>query len=170
MPGLGYRTDFIYTVNMAKLLGIDLGTKRVGLAYSNVEETFAFPLKVIKVQNISALLENLANQIVEEYKALSGASSVPGAPGGKKVIVIGESKTFGGVENPIMVHVHKLKAILEAQGYTIVLIPEFMTSAEASRFQGDTDLLDASAATIILQSYLDKKKHEEDSTTNQVME
>ncbi len=36
--------------------------------------------------------------------------------------------------------------------------PEFMTSAQAVHDQGQNDMLDASAATIILQSYLDKQK------------
>ena len=37
--------------------------------------------------------------------------------------------------------------------------PEFMTSAQAEQIQGKNDMHDASAATIILQSYLDKNLH-----------
>jgi RNase H-fold protein (predicted Holliday junction resolvase) len=33
-----------------------------------------------------------------------------------------------------------------------------MSSVQAARFQGETDMLDASAAAIILQSYLDKQR------------
>ena len=36
--------------------------------------------------------------------------------------------------------------------------PEFMTSHQAEQFQGKHDMLDASAAALILQSYLDYKK------------
>ena len=40
-----------------------------------------------------------------------------------------------------------------------VLQPEFMTSIQAEYFQGKTDMTDAAAATIILQSYLDSNKN-----------
>ena len=35
-----------------------------------------------------------------------------------------------------------------------------MTSVNAERFQGKTDMTDASAAALILQSYLDRTKEE----------
>jgi RNase H-fold protein (predicted Holliday junction resolvase) len=38
------------------------------------------------------------------------------------------------------------------------LHPEFMTSLEAERLQGHNDMHDASAAAIILKSYLETKK------------
>lgn len=164
----------------AKILGIDLGTKRVGVAYSNVEMDFAFPLKVIKIQNIQLNIEKLAEDIVQIFNEINpglakadrldvgsvsagagvGVSGVnmgtgDGVATNPRKIIIGDSKNFKGAENPIMVWVHELKKILQARGFDVHLVPEFMTSAEASRFQGDTKLLDASAATIILQSYLD---------------
>ena len=47
---------------------------------------------------------------------------------------------------------------LEKEGYIVHLEPEFMTSANAERFQGKNDMLDASAGALILQSFLDRKK------------
>lgn len=164
----------------AKILGIDLGTKRVGVAYSNEEMDFAFPLKVIKIQNIQLNIEKLAEDIVQtfyeinpglvkldqvEVGGVSAGAGVEvagvnvgtgdGVTTNPRKIIIGDSKNFKGAENPIMVWVHELKKILQTKGFEVHLVPEFMTSAEASRFQGETKLLDASAATIILQSYLD---------------
>ena len=46
------------------------------------------------------------------------------------------------------------------------LEPEFLTSHQAQKIQGKNDLLDASAATIILQSYLDRKEFKESQKTN----
>ncbi len=131
-----------------KILGIDMGTKRIGLALSNEEGTFAFPLKTLEVVQVGKNLEGIAHQI----GAIAHENAV-------RDIVLGESKTFGGADNPIMVHVKALKPLLEAQSFAVHLIPEFMTSAEAGRFQGDIGLLDASAAAIILQTYLDKRAH-----------
>jgi hypothetical protein len=39
----------------------------------------------------------------------------------------------------------------------VIYEPEFMTSVQASRITGENDMLDASAAALILQSYLDKQ-------------
>jgi RNase H-fold protein (predicted Holliday junction resolvase) len=42
----------------------------------------------------------------------------------------------------------------------VVFEPEFLTSHQAEYFQGKHDLLDASAAALILQSYLDKRNNQ----------
>lgn len=155
---------------MTKIIGVDVGTKRVGVAYGESDGGFAFPLKVIPVQRISDSIDQLADDIIQCFFDINNITatslstslqtSIEGdsAKGNERIIVLGDSKNFKGVENPIMVHVHRLKEVLEKRGFVVPLVPEFMTSAEAARFQGDHKLLDASAATIILQSYFDTQK------------
>jgi RNase H-fold protein (predicted Holliday junction resolvase) len=151
---------------MTKIIGVDVGTKRVGIAYGEIDGGFAFPLKVIPVQRISDTIDQLADDIIQcffEVNTIATTSPQTSIAGdsikdSQRIIVLGDSKNFKGRDNPIMAHVHRLKEALEKRGFTISLIPEFMTSAEASRFQGDHKLLDASAATIILQSYFDTQK------------
>ena len=75
-----------------------------------------------------------------------------------KEIVLGESKNYKGKANTILPESLNLKMDLEKEGFIVHLEPEFMTSANAERFQGKNDMLDASAAALILQSYLDKKQ------------
>ena len=48
---------------------------------------------------------------------------------------------------------------LETLGIPIYTHPEFMTSLEAERLQGKNDMHDASAAALILKSYLDVKNN-----------
>lgn len=138
--------QYIY---MNKILGIDFGTKRIGLATSNMERNYAFPLKVIEAKNM-AKSENM-QEVIDEIVHIARAQEIT-------EIVIGESKNFKGKENPIMTLVHEVKKKLEAVSppFTVILEPEFLTSAEAERHQGKGALLDASAAAIILQSYLDR--------------
>jgi putative holliday junction resolvase len=130
-----------------KYLGIDFGEKRIGLAVSDDEGGMAFPYEVIL--NDQNLLETI-RKIIEKEKI--------------DEIVIGESKNFEGEPNKIMVKIEEFKKALEglpAQiGKTklkINLESEFMTSAQAERIQGKTEMHDASAAAIILQSYLDRR-------------
>lgn len=132
---------------MKKILGIDMGTKRIGLALSNIEQTFAFPFSVIEGEKD---LQNITSIVLPKIVEVSQVEGV-------ETVVIGESKDFAQNYNPIMKQVAGLQHGLEQAGFTVILEPEFLSSAQAERFQGKHDKLDASAATIILQSYLDRK-------------
>ena len=74
-------------------------------------------------------------------------------------VVVGESKNFKGEANEIQKSIDKFAKALEAKEMEldIVFEPEFMTSSQAEKIQGKNNMLDASAATIILQSFLDRK-------------
>lgn len=124
-----------------RYVGVDFGKKRVGIAVSDESGKFAFPKAVIPST------PDVASKIGEFAKSAES-----------KIIVIGESKDFGGRENKILVDIHVLARQLESCGFEVVLEPEFSSSVEANRFQGKNDLHDASAAAIILQRFLEKKK------------
>ena len=71
-------------------------------------------------------------------------------------IVVGESKNFQMEENEIMKEITPfVKSLEEKLGLPVYMHPEFMTSEEAEKLQGKNDMLDASAAALILKSYLD---------------
>jgi len=126
-----------------KFLGIDFGTKRVGIAISDEDANMAFPKTVL--ENNNALLESIVNLCVTEKVA---------------GIVIGESNKLSGEPNLLMVDIEKFKTALGQKiAVEIFLEPEFFSSAEAERLQGKNDMLDASAAAIILKSFLDKRKN-----------
>ena len=123
-----------------KYLGIDFGAKRVGVAISDEGGKVAFPKLV--------LLND--NQLILRIKELCHSESV-------SKIVVGESRNFAGKPNPIMSSINVLVEKLKTEvGLEVILEPEFMTSEQARRLQGENDKLDASAAALILQSYLDK--------------
>lgn len=122
-----------------RYLGIDYGSKRVGIALSDDGAQFALP--VITLSNTKNLVQEVIgmaqeNQVTE--------------------IVMGESKNYKGEANTILEKSLEFKKELEEKGFTVHLEPEFMTSEQARRFQGKTELTDASAAALILQSFLDK--------------
>ncbi len=128
-----------------RLLGIDYGTKRIGVALSDEAGRFAMPYSVIG--NSRSLSDGLAGEI-EKMATVNGV----------KEIVIGESNDYQGEANPVMAPILELKGRLEDKGFIVRLEPEFMTSAEAERIQGKNANSDASAAALILQAYLDKEK------------
>ncbi len=127
-----------------RYMGIDFGTKRIGIALSNESNEFALPHSVVK--NDARLMPTLEG-LCAEYNV--------------STIVVGESKDFSGKDNPVMEHIREFigQMSLEIPGVRIELEPEFLTSHQAHHIQGKTPLLDASSAAIILQSFLDKQKH-----------
>src|SRR5690606_17020543 len=126
-----------------KLMGIDYGSKRVGIALSDDGGTLACPRTVLPSDSrrVSAIAELVASQNIEG-------------------IVIGESKNFSGGENPIMEDIRQLKTELEAVlSIPLYFEPEFLTSKEAEHIQGKNDMHDASAAALILNSFIARKHH-----------
>ena len=122
-------------------LGIDYGTKRIGLAISDEEGRLAFPNSILT--NDNKLIENLDNFIIENNI---------------KKVVIGESKNYKMEDNEIMSEIYDLKKIIENQfSIDVDLHSEVLTSVQAEKMGGKNDMIDASAAAIILQSYLDLK-------------
>jgi len=125
-----------------KYLGIDYGTKHIGLSVSSDDGTMAFPIE--KVSNNKTFLENIKTLITE--KKIMG-------------VVMGESKDFSGKENEVMLGARAFARALEAEtGLTVSFEPEFLTSVEARHIQGGSDKTHSSAAAIILQSFLDRTK------------
>ncbi len=123
-------------------MGIDYGKKRVGVAFTDDAGLMAFPHDVI--ENNHDLLDSLV--------ALIDAKEV-GA------IVIGHSLGRDGLPNEIQRQVEELITDLTLQtGLPVHLEPEQYSTQEAIRFQGRNDKTDASAAAIILNSYITRTK------------
>lgn len=123
-----------------RFVGIDYGKKRVGIAVSDSEGKFALP---------HAVWEN-GPDLVERIKTFCLEKQADG-------IVLGESRDLDGRENEILKEIMWLKEVLSAEiSIPIYLEPEFYTSVEAGRIQGKNKMNDASAAALILKSYLER--------------
>lgn len=122
-----------------RYLGIDYGTKKIGLALSDESGSMAFPHAVIP--NDSAL-EKVVTELIAEK--------------GVYAVVLGHSLSMQGEENPVMKEVRTFKDILEHGGIEVHLEPEFLTTVQAKRSTHDA-MADASAAALILQTFLDKQ-------------
>lgn len=128
-----------------KVLGIDYGTKKIGLALSDESGTFAFPHSTIENNDkaLDRIIAIILGSLVEK-------------------IVVGESLDYKGENNPIMDDVYAFADRLEKQtGIEVFFEPEFLTTTQAGKEQGRRDNLDASAAALILQSYLLREKRGE---------
>ncbi len=125
-----------------KYLGIDFGLKRVGIALSDDGGTMAFPKYVLN--NDKNLMINI-KKICDDEKV--------------EKIIIGDSKDSNMKDNPVMKEIRRFTDVI----FKEIKLPtefqlEFMTSQQAVHLQGENDMIDASAAAIILQSFLDRLK------------
>lgn len=125
-----------------RLLGIDYGSKRVGIALSDEAGLMAFPEKVLPNDK----------ELIKTIESLVSKKSV-------SEIVIGHSKDRDGGDNTIHTAVTNFINDLTLHvGLPVHLEPEQYTTQEAIRFQGRTDMTDAAAAAVILNSYITRKK------------
>jgi len=128
-----------------KRLGIDYGTKKIGIALTDDGGMMAFPHTV--VPNDGSFLEYLERLIDER---------------GVEEVVIGHSLDRSGAPNALQAAVEELVADITLRvGLPVHLEPEQYTTQEAVRLVGRTEQTDAAAAAIILNSYL--TKHTESS-------
>lgn len=136
-----------------KYLGLDLGTKTIGLATSDKMGLIATSYKVLHHDNNpSSCIEELIT-IIKENKI--------------EALVLGLPKNMNNTLGPRAEETLKFKELLESNiDLPIYLEDERLTtkSAESLLIMGNTSrkkrkkVIDKVAATIILQSFLDRRK------------
>lgn len=125
-----------------RYLGIDYGSKKIGLAVSDEGGSFAFPFLIFSNISKEISLEKIL-KIINDKKI--------------ERVVIGESLNLKGEENKILKDAKSFaEMIKEKSGLEIFFEKEWLSTVEARRFQDRKDA-DDSAAAIILQRFLDKE-------------
>lgn len=123
-----------------KYLCVDYGSKKIGIATSDDDGRMAYPCMV------------LANDktVLSEIKALCKELRI-------SEIVIGDSVNSDGKPNPIMKDARQFAVQLEdAVDLPLHFEKEWMSSVHARAMQDGKEVVDDSAAALILQRYLDK--------------
>lgn len=144
----------VYAVAV-RVLGIDYGRRRIGLALSDATGLLARPWKTIRAEGGAA---KVVAALAREIAALRSDDD------GLAAVVLGLPRRLGGEPNDQTAAVETIAARLrEAVGLPILLQDERLTSREAesrlARREKDwrkrRAQLDAMAAAVILQDYLD---------------
>lgn len=131
-----------------RYFGLDLGTKTLGLSVSN--GLIATTLKTIRYEDVDKLIDEL-KKIIEEYKI--------------DCLVLGFPKNMNNTIGPRAQETLQFKKKLEDLNYLVELQDERLSTVSAHNYMIEADMsrkkrkqkVDALAATIILQTYLDKK-------------
>ena len=140
-----------------KILAVDLGKARTGLAICDEQEMLASPLKVIAERNQERLVEQVVAEAQENRV---------------KMLVVGLPKNMDGSEGESAQNARAFAQRLEeASGIPVAMRDERGTTVSAHGYLNTTDtrgkkrkaVVDAVAATIILQEFLDYRKNHSDS-------
>ncbi|MCL5774733.1 MAG: Holliday junction resolvase RuvX [Patescibacteria group bacterium] len=126
-----------------KILGIDYGEKRIGLAISDESRTFARELEILSPKEFWQRISSLAKE--EEVERM----------------VLGWPINMAGKETKKTREVEKFRIELEkACAVPVDVMDERLTSVMAHNLPGGKKNVDSLAAQILLQNYLDKHKHQ----------
>ncbi len=143
-----------------RVIGLDYGTKTVGVAISDEMKLIAQPLVTIERKQANKLRQTYAaiEQIIMEQQV--------------ELIVLGYPKNMNNTEGERVEATKEFKEALERRtGLEVILVDERLTTVEANRILEDTGValsarkehIDKMAAAIILQNYLDMEYNKKNS-------
>jgi putative holliday junction resolvase len=151
-----------------RALGLDVGSRTIGVAISDAAGVAAHPHKVIARQGTSADVAAVVAEIAVEGSRADGQESVP-IEDAISVVVVGIPYELSGKEGPrarrVRVLVDALRAALPA-GVELHEQDERFTTAEAERVlvsanvsrERRREVIDQQAAALILQGWLDARR------------
>lgn len=140
---------------MPRLVGLDFGTARIGLALSDLSRFLATPHSIIPAQR------TLKATALLVWKELTKHAPI-------EAIILGLPLHMNGKESPLSMQVRQFKELLqELTTIPILLWDERLSTAQSERLLKEMDLnrkkraacIDAVTAAAILQNYMDMHDH-----------
>lgn len=134
-----------------RILAVDPGTRRVGLALSDPTATIASPLVTVEAEPAASLAERVA-RIAKEHEA--------------ERVVVGLPRNMDGTRGPAAIAAEALAAQLrDASRLPVETFDERLTSVAAERSMIAAGIrrdqrrrtVDQVAATLLLQAFLDRE-------------
>jgi len=138
-------------------VAVDVGTRRVGLAISDATATLARPLETIAVRSETDAIERVMRRVTDLAAEDDGVST----------IVVGLPVRLDGMPSEQSARVRTfIDALRQQTAIPIIVADERLTSREAESrlavrerdWRKRKQKLDAAAAAIILQDYLDRAR------------
>ena len=135
-----------------KILAVDLGLARTGIAVSDPREMLASPVGTIEERNLERLAQRVADIAVEQ---------------GAQQLVVGHPRNMDGTRGESARRAEDFAETLkDLTSLPVDLWDERMTTVSAIGYLNQTDVrgkkrkqvVDTVAATIILQDYLDSRR------------
>jgi putative Holliday junction resolvase len=138
----------ILSSHALRLVGLDVGDRRIGVAVSDPTGSLARPVEVYRRRGQGADVQHVID-LVTELEATG--------------VVVGLPKNMNGTEGPQAEKTREFADSLQRSGLTVSLWDERLSTVEATRRmveqrrtrRGIQERIDSEAAALILQTYLD---------------
>jgi putative Holliday junction resolvase len=139
---------------MARVVGLDVGERRIGIAISDATRTLARPVGTVRIASLDQAAAVIGRDIDRFAREEDGVDTV----------VVGLPRRLDGSANEMTARVEAFAAQLRQRtGQAVVLQDERLSSIEAESRLASREKdwrvrkarLDSAAAAVILQDYLD---------------
>lgn len=138
-----------------KVLALDLGSRRIGVALSNTDRTMAFPRPMLE-RSKELDLDHISIQRLARDEGVD--TVVVGLP-------LSLDGSYGSAANSVVSETKLLEARLRHDGIEVVLVDERFTTVSANkalteggkRRDARRRAVDSAAATVILEAWMDKR-------------
>lgn len=136
-----------------RVVALDLGSRRIGVAYSDSGRTLASPWGTVERSGDPARDREAVVEVIAEMEA--------------RTVVVGLPLSLSGASGPAaraaLSEVAALREVLEPMGITVETADERFTTVEAQRSltaagrrgRAARSLIDSAAAMVLLQAWLD---------------
>ena len=136
-----------------RVLGVDLGSRRIGLAVSDSAQTVATPVGAVIRSGDSDTDQRQIASVVEEYGAVG--------------VVVGVPLSLSGTAGPAAEYaLGEIRRLRDALGVEVETVDERLTTRVASaglrasgrKARRQRDVIDAAAAAELLQTWLSRRR------------
>ena len=143
-------------VGSGRVVALDLGTRRIGVAYSDSRRTLASPWGMVERSGDLARDQAAVLAVIDEVEA--------------GTVVVGLPLSLSGARGPAAREVQRevaaLRQTLEPRGITVETADERFTTVEAQRSltaagrkgRASRTVIDSAAAMVLLQAWLDGRR------------
>jgi putative Holliday junction resolvase len=141
---------------VGRIIGLDVGERRIGVAVSDLTGTLARPLTTLRTTGLDG---DALRVSLDEITRITADDPLD-------AIVVGLPRRLDGSPNAMTPRVERFAAKLgDHAGVAVILQDERLTSVEAESrlatgeksWRARKERLDAAAAAVILQDYLDQR-------------
>lgn len=137
-----------------RVLALDIGQKRVGVAYADTVRPVALPVKVVPASDVEGCTAPF-RRLLEDYEP--------------ELLVVGRPLTMGGEPGPQAQRVEAVaRGVARRTGLDLEFVDERLSSSQAKRILHEQGLsekqmrgkVDCVAASLFLQAWLDRRANE----------
>jgi len=151
---------------VGRIVGLDVGERRIGVAVSDLTGTLARPVTTLHTTGLDG---NALQVSLDEISRLAAEDPLA-------AVVVGLPRRLDGSASAMTPRIERFASRLrERAGLAVILQDERLTSVEADNrlatreknWRVRKEQLDAAAAAVILQDYLDARPHGIDADPSQ---